>query len=515
MSALPTPLRLVHDAGTALVPGYVAPRSRIDELKRRRTIRNLFRDINSGKWRRVLLDLGNSQHRFRELARHSGQIEALLTKVNLVRLAFRFHGTVAAGNPVNTVVGDGNDEQAAAVDAIRRRVNFDAMLQEAIRKVNIEAEAVLRVSVVGGGGGGGETGTVINLDDNDRTIPVGPNGPDGQPTVWERRWKIERPSGGGLGGRKKVYLRVERHRRINGVGVIEQEAYTSRDQSGGEEISDVLCHLADLKRVPLTDAVDDPPAELTETGASGPAIVRLVADMEDGEPAWMLTKDDLDIIDESAAAFSRLSRAHDLHSQPILRIPEHMVDPATGTVTLTEDAIVDPDKMAEYIGQNFDLGKMLDLMDRVLGLTLVMLQMSQALLGFKMGGGSAPDSYEKLRLESTSTLARGKQTAIYCNGPLGQLFTRATEIDARQPMRGYATSPVTCEMRPELPKDRVELVKEIGDMLDRSTPLISHRRAIAAIHGERNADAILDEIRADQEAAAKVNASSLFMGGDA
>jgi len=496
-------LRLTNDASPALEPGYVAPKSRIDELKRRRTLRNLFRDINTGKWKRALLDLKNSQHRYRELAQHSGKVEALLTKVNLVRLAFRFHGVVAAGNSINTTVGDGNEEQAMAIDAIRRRVNFDAQLQRAIRTVNIEAEAVLRVSLA-------DNGTVITLDDNDRTLPVGPNGPDGQPTIWERRWIVERPRPGS--NKPKKYLRVERHRREGDRGIIEQEAYVG---SRNHEIGDVICGLENLQRVPLAEAFkpgDTVPEERSETGASEPAIVRLVADMEDGEPAWMLTKDDIDIIDESAAAFSRLSRSHDLHAQPLLRVAESMVDKATGNVELSQDAIVDHDKVVEYISQSFDLGTMLDLMDRVLGLTLVMVQMSQGLLGFKMGGGSAPDSYEKLRHESISTLARAKQTAVYCNGPLGRLFTIATEIDSRRPMRGYAVSPVTAEMRPELPKDRVEMVREIGDMLDRSTPLISHRGAIAAIHGERNADAILKEIRADQAAAAKLNAASIFLG---
>lgn len=505
MSAMPNSgLRLAGSTAAPKTAGYVAPKGRLDELRRRRTIRSLFRDINSGRWKKVLLDLGHAQHRYREIAQHSGKIEALLSKVNLVRLAFRFHATVAAANPIDVVLPEGSDEQAAAIEQIRERCLFDTLLQRAIRSVNIDAEAPLRVSV-------DEAGTVINLDDPDCTLPVGPNGPDGQPTVWERRWIVERKDV--LGTRR--YLRVERHRVLNGRGVIEQEAYTT-DRERAWALSDVLVDLDSLTRVDVAQAMEagtDAPPDLVETGASYPLIVRLVADIEDGEPAWMLTQHDLDIIDEAAAAFSRLSRVHSLHAQPLLRVSDEMVDKKTGKVVLSQDAILDREKMVDYIAQNFSFEHMLDLLDRVLGLMMVMLQMSQALLGFKPGGGSAPDTVDKLRLESTSTLARAAQTESYCAPALGRLFTIASQIDARLPLRGYAVAPVTVEMHPDLPKDSVEVTREVSERLNSPTPLISHRAALARLYGDRNADAMLEEIKADQAERARQSAASLMLGG--
>lgn len=503
MSAMPNNgLRLAGTTAAPKTAGYVAPAGMLAELRRRRRVRHIFRDLHSGRWARVLLDLQLSQHRYRSLARHSGKIEPLLAKVNFFRLANSFHATVAAGNPVQTVVADGFDEQSDAIDAIRTTCLFDTLLMEAVRAINIDGEAPLRVSV-------GDSGTVIIQDDPDQTFPVGPAGPDGQPTVWERRWIVERKDSF---HRVSRFLRVERHRMLNGRGVIEQEAYrAASDQSWA--LSDVLVDLDSLTRVEVAAAVQDPTPDLVETGAAWPAIVQLVADRERGEPMGKIAEHDLDIIDESAAAFSRMSRAHDLHAQPLLRVSDQMVDAKTGRVQLGDDGVIDPEKLVEYISQGFDLGTMLEALDRILGLQLVMLRMSQALLGFKMGGGSAPDSYDKLRLEGTNTLAWAKQTATYCAPALGRLFTVATEIDSRLPLRGYATAPVTVEMRPELPKDRVELAREMGEMLGGTVPLIAHRDALARLWGEREADGMLERIREDQAEKARQGAASLMLGG--
>lgn len=500
MSAMPR-LQLIPAPEGRTTPGYVAPKGMIDELRRRRRVRHIFRDLHSGRWSRVLLDLQLSQHRYRDIARHSGKIEPLLAKVNFFRLANSFHATVAAGNPAQSLTADGFDEQSDAIDQIRERCLFDTLLMEAIRAVNIDAEAPLRVSV-------GDTGTVITQDDPDQTFPVGPAGPDGQPTVWERRWIVERKD---VLGRMVKYLRVERHRAIGGRGLIEQEAYASTGQNAWG-LSDVLVDLDTLKRVDLATAVEEVLPEIIETGASHAAIVQLVADRERGEPMGKIAEHDLDIIDESAAAFSRMSRSHDLHAQPLLRVSEQMVDRKTGKVALGDDGVLDPEKVVEYINQGFDLGVMLEALDRILGLQLVMLRMSQALLGFKMGGGSAPDSYDKLRLEGTNTLAWAKQTAAYCAPALGRLFTIATQIDARLPLRGYAVAPVTVEMRPELPKDRVELAREMSEMLSAATPLIAHRDALVRLWGERDADGMLERIREDQAEKARQSAASIMLG---
>lgn len=507
-SAAGAALRIAGTPADGTAPGYVAPRRILDALRERRRVRRMLRDIHDGNWRRVLLQLQTSQYAWPKLQAHGGKIAELLTKVNLVKLAMTMHADVLVGTMPTISVPDGFEEHRAVLAGLERENMLDGLLHSVARKVNIEAEAALRVDVSDGGGRGGRA--VLRLDDNDRTLPVGPDGPDLQPTVWERRWIIERPN---PANSKKplLYLRVERHRAVDGRGVVEQEVYKA-------ESDDVLVGLEDLGRVTLESVglggVGGLP-EIVETGATRPLITRFVQDYYDGEPEFAVQESDLDLIDTVTAAMSGLARTHALHARPKVRIGEEMVDKKTGQVDLTTDAIVDPNKQFEYLTATHQLDQMLSFMDRMLTLLLIVLQMSQSLLGAKLGGGAAPDSYDKLRLEATNTLSYAKRSAVYFGPALERTLTTAGEVESSLPLRGFALGTVNVKMRPELPKDQIDLGRELAEL--RREGLIDQRTALARLHGEEIADQMMAAIEADQAREAAHQQSALFgaVGGAA
>lgn len=454
-------------------PAYVAGRNRLHALRERRRVRRLLRDIHEGKWRRVLIDLQTSQYAWPRLQRHSGRIAELLTKVNLVRLAWTMHATVLVGSMPQISVPEQFADHREALAAMERRNALDGLLHSVARKMNVEAEAALRVDLWG-------DSVALHLEDNERTLPVGPDGPDGQPTVWERRWVVERRA---ASDRRRVtrYLRVERHRVIGGRAVVEQEAYLT-------ERRDVLVGLDELRRVELAAAGVDGLDELTETAATSPLITRFVADYFDGEPQFAIQENDLDLIDTVCAAMTRLSRAHAIHARPKVRIPEAMIDKRTGEVDLTADAILDPEKQFEYVVAEARLTEMLEFMDRMTTHLLTVLEISPALIGTKLGGGATPDSYDKLRLESTNTLSRARRAATYFGPSLERTLTTAAEVDTALPLRGYAVGPVSVRMRPELPKDQRETVREVAEA--RGAGLLDESGALATLYGPEEAERV-------------------------
>jgi len=468
----------------------------IELLRRRRRARRLFRDIASGRWRRVLLDLESTQHRYPEVMRYPEKLDNMLVKVNLVILAVRWHATTLAAKAIKCSVPEGNEQQAAAITQIRSECLFDARLVEAVRRINVEGEAAVMVEQT-------ERGACLRLVDNERYFPTGPAGHDGQPTAWEGRWIIEHAPAH-RGDKPRRYLRVERHT----AGLIEQEAYKT-------DSDDVLVDLAELERVPLASAIADGaavPPERTLTGMRYPLLVQLVADSEDGLPVQLLQEQDLDLLDAFTASITRLVRVMEGHADPMMRIMHEMVDSKTGKFISGSRAVIDPDKQVEYIESKMQLERMLDMGDRVVGWMCMQLQISPALLGVRIGGGATPDSYQKLRLESSSTLARAMGTESYVRPALERLFTLATEIDARIPGRGgYAVAPVTVRMFPQIPKDRVELTSEIRELIRMDpVPLTSHIRALREIHGDEEADEVWAEIQLDLADGAKRQQAALF-----
>jgi hypothetical protein len=489
-------LRLAGQPATA--PGYLAPASILAALRERRRVRRMLRDIHAGKWRRVLLDLQTSQYAWPKLQSHGGQIAELLTKANLVRLAWTMHADVLVGTMPTISVPDGFEQHRRMLASLERDNMLDGLLHGTARKVNVEAEAALRVDL-------GDSGVTLTLDDNDQTLPVGPDGPDLQPTVWERRWVIERPNPANR-AKPLRYLRVERHRAIQTEsgrgtrGVVEQEAYKT-------DTDEVLLDLATLTRVTMESLGLDLP-DLVETGATRPLITRFVQDYYDGAPQFSIQESDLDLIDTVAMAMSSLARSHALHARPKVRIDEGMVDKQTGKIDLTTDAIIDPDKRFEYIIAELKLDNMLTFMERQLSMLLIMLQISQALVGVKMGGGATPDSYDKLRLEATNTLSYARRCATYFGPALERALTTASEVESGLPLHGFAVGPVSVKMRPELPKDQIDLARELTEL--RQAKMIGHRSALARLHGEDQADQMMEEIEADEAREAQHQQSALF-----
>ncbi|MGV6814075.1 MAG: hypothetical protein ACWA5W_03580, partial [Phycisphaerales bacterium] len=437
-----------------------------------------------GKWKKFLIDLKKAVHRYKEIQSNSGKIEALVVKVNVLRMAIRMHTMVLTGTPITTTVPEGFEAQQQALGEIRTRSMFDAALVQAARRANIEAFATMRVEA-------GQAGTFITAESNDHILPVGPDGPDMQPTVWERRWIIER------------------HRAPNGVGVVEQEVYETPS-------TDLYQFLPELKQRTLESVLPEEVARglvpSTPTGVAYPLITRLVHEYYDGQPEPLMSESDMDMLDMIASAMSRVDRSMELHGSPKARVDESMIDPETDTVKVTEDAIVDPDKVFEYITTNMNLGDLMGWMNKALQLGLAQLQLSPALVGIKLEGGQMPDTFDKLRLEASTTLSRGKTSTMYFEPALGRVMDIASAVDAQRPLKGYPVAPVGVTMHPGLPKDQIDTARQMQELRGGGTdPLIDLRTAVETIHGHSAGETVYQRLLEDKARQLELDQQSLML----
>lgn len=452
-------------------------------------------DLDSGFWRKVLLAAARTQHKYRPTVRNGGDISELLVKVNFISIALDLHADVIAGNAPRVSTPEEFGEQGLAIDRIRKACLFDTLLHRACRRLYKEAESPLRVTTDRAGR------TVIRLDSNSETLPMGERGPDGQPEYWERRWIIERARA--TERTPDRFLRVERHR----AGLIEQEAY----RVDGSGVADVLIDLNPETKVPLAVALNSAeglPEPVTATGVPYPLIVQLYAADEDGEPSFLFRDGDMDLLDMATASVSRLSREHEQHAGALLKVGESAVNRETGAVDVSSGAIVDDEGKTAYVVKDLKLEAMLGFMDRALTLLMTILRVSPALLGARLGGGATPDTYDKLRLESTQTLTRGRTTIRYIEPALERVFEVASIFDASRSFTGYPIAPVSVAMRAEIPKDIIDKVREQAEL--KREGLTSERRALIEIHGEDIAAEVQAEIAEDRARAADASRTAIF-----
>lgn len=482
----------------AIAVPITCPPSVITAMRERRRVRHMIRSIADGNWAKVLLAMERTQHRFASIQQHSSKIAELLVKLNLVSEALDWHVAAMCGHPFSMSVPEGYEAQAQALNTITDRCLWDSLCADAIEAMYTDSFAPLRIDVTPDAGG-----VCIHLDDADTTFPIGGDGCDRQPTAWDRRWIVERQDPSNKNNTKR-YLRIERH----APGVIYQMAFAC-------ESADILQDESTLKRVELSETGDIAGSlqEVRETGVAFPLIVRLARKITRGEAKGLIRESDIDLIDAFAAAFSRADRISEIHSDPLLRIVPDMVNKETGTVDMSRRAIDDPDKLVEYVLAQFDMESMLNLLDRIFDYMCILLKTPKALLGAKPGGGASPDSYDKLRLESTGLIAMAKATAVRVGPAVARVMTMATVIESRLPIsagavRGYPTATVSVQVFAEIPKDMVDIVSEQGGMLERG--LTSQEAAVIAIHGERRGRVVLEQIRAEEAKKAELAQRSLM-----
>lgn len=488
-------------------PGWVASPARLARLRARAEHRGVLRDLAEGRHKRVLIEMGHASHRYRAIRNHAGKITQLVAMINLVRKAVKVHASVLVGNAAVVSPGEGFEAQAERIALIRSESMFDALLMRAVRRATLEGECPIRVDI------DAAKGTVLCLDDNDVCLPVGHDGPDMQPTVWERRWIVERKTPEG----PRKYLRVERHRlapelvgaAATAAGVIEQEAYKARSD-------DIHAELTVLERVPLHQAVDNPPADIAATGLDRNLITRLVSDMDEaGWPEMLLSRGDIDLVDVHAAGFSRLARTMEQHGSAKVRVGEQMIGP-DGEADLSSDSIIDPDKQFEYLMPGYDFAGMLEWLNQTLRLLLMGLDVSPAMLGVKLEGGAMPDTYDKLRLESTNVLIRARTAQRYAEPALETVWWLAGMVDAQRPMMGYPVGEVDVALRPEIPADEIDTTRFLAEQVRER--LTDPETAVTRLHGDGAAPVVLERLRAESdrrvsEAQASVFGAGLGFGG--
>lgn len=480
----------------------------LKRLRETRRVQRLLRDLADGKWREIILRA--AQGRYPIVKNNSGKAEALLVKLNIIGPALRVHADVLAGEPSSVTSPEGYEPQQAAINAVKRSCLWDTLLHQAIETVNVEGSCAVRAGVPPTPTPGGQSVTLI-VEDNEVCFPTGHLGSDQQPTAWERRWVVERPDPADARKTIKV-LRVESHWMPEGspFAAVAQRAYRV------ESSDPLMTMVGDAKaaRPVSLDLVAPGLAELVLLPTPELDIVQLVTGRkpqggsEGAPPRTRIAETDLDLLDALTASVSRVLRVMELHGDPRLRVTENMMDKATGTFDASTRAVVDPEKVLEYVQVEAQFGEMLQVLDKIVDHVLLPLRMARPLLGMGVKDGALPTTYGELRLNAQTTLTDARSVARYVTPALERVWDTACVMASRLPGGGFDVGPVTVRLSVGLYQGFEDRVIEQERALQAG--LTSRWRAVAAVHGDENADAVLAEIEADESRKAELAAKSVM-----
>lgn len=478
-------------------PAWIADREHMARLRKRAEARHIIRELARGNVRKVLVQMAMTMHRYGRVRNQAGAINELVVVLNLIELAIRAHKVILAGNPAVITAPEGYTEQEAAIAMIRSESHFDALLMRTAGRAYLDGEAVMRANYHP------RLGTIVRLESNDEWLPVGADGPDMQPEAYERRWFVNRTEG----RRTVTYLRVERHRVDPALGgVIDQEAYIC-------PVRDVFVGLADERLRPASLAMVTPdatPEPIEQTGLDRNTVYRMVTDFDaDDMPRMLLDDSDHALFDTTAAAFSRLARTMEIHGKAKVRVGEQSLD-KDGSFDASRDAIVDPDKLFEYIIANYDFEGLRDWALKIQQMNMVRLGMSPALHGIRHDAGATPDTFDKLRLESTGALMCAGIARAYFEPALESLMYVATWMESRRGINGWPVGEIDATLHPEIPADIVDRARGWGEMVQNR--MVDEEYAIRRLHGDGAAPGILARLAAQDEARAQRDQAAIFGG---
>ena len=479
----------------------------VPALRHERSIRHTMRGLRAGRWREVLLDAERVQHFYRSVrvgdqTTQRTEIRTLVEILNYVRLAIEMHSAILTDQAMRLTMPDEAADQAAWLDRVRQRSMWDRLIAEAVAVCWTEGRAMLSLRVT-------SAGVAIELQDNDRVIPVGPvlDPEHGGPAVYERRWVVERDDPSDR-RKKRRYLRVERHSAPGGAGTIEQEAYQT-------ESLDALQELATLTRVPLAEAIGDELAgqtpERRATGLPHPMIVMLVRSQSYGRPEMILPEDEVTTVEQTMAALTQMSRAASIHLSPRMLVPSARMFDSSGAVEQAQEILIDDSMQAKYMEQSFNFQAALRRFEMSLANGLASCQMSPALLGLRLSeGGGVPPTATQMRLNSTVTLSAASKAQGYIEPALARLWWLVSLLERQLPGRLYTPVRPDVELRPAIPTDPHDRAIELAERVDRQ--LISRQAALVELYGPAAGAAMYERIQAEQESAAR--AASARMGAE-
>ena len=443
---------------------------------------SIGRDLYDGNWRRVLLDLNKlTQHKYKGVKNHAGEIKALMVKVNAFRLAAITHADILFNTTPVIAINQDYELQRDRWELVADNCLIESTLHSLSLTCNVETEAWLEIVMENGKVG-------LCVADGLEVFPIGKIGMDDQPQIIDKRWIIQKKNSQ---GNTDNYLRVARHSAPNGIGKIEN--YIFKVQS------------AYSYDIPNTEPLDlqtvmgewgDAPLPVMQTGVDRPLLFRFANRTLRGEPQPDISKNDIDLIDQMAATASQLARIMAKHADPKTRVPPGVVNEKTGVIDYTNlDAVVDPNKEYEYITFDGKLPDMLSVLTNFINWLLMILEISPALIGIK--SGAAPESYQKLFLESTNTMKRAQRVATTWRPLLERAITTACKYDAQNAtLTGYLVDPVSIKLKPGLPRTDGEIHNELADMHDRGQ--MSQQTMLEQIYGPEQAETELERIQAER-----------------
>ena len=475
----------------------------LKRLREERRTQRMLRDLADGKWRRIILDA--AQMKYPVVKNHAGRIETLLVKLNVIGPAMEMHADVLAGEKSSVTSPEGYDRQQEAINAVKERCLWDTRLHQACELVNREGAAYMRAGI-----DAVHRDVTIEVEDNEVCFPVGRLGPDQQPTAYERRWVIELEDPSDKRRTIKV-LRIESHWLPTGspVAAVAQRAYRVESSDplgswvGGKDVKpyDLNAVAPGVEETTMLPTRDLDIVQLVigrrPVGGSGAAPVRVRID-----------EHDLDVLDAASAGASQIMRVMARHAEPRLRVTEQMLDKKTGGLDADQTVLVDPDKKAEYIRFEGQFEAMLTVLDKWVDHLLMLLRIGRGIMGMSSRDGAAPSTYGELRLNAQTTLTAARGSAAYLTPALERVWNTVSAMASAMPGGGFDIAPVSVRMSVGLYQGFADRVDEQRAALEAG--LTSRWRAVAAVHGDENADAIVEEINADEDRRSDLAAKSLM-----
>lgn len=484
----------------------VTGEGKLKELREDRRVARLLRTVSEGTWRDLLEKI--SQHSFPLIQNAAGKLTRLIVKLNLIGAAMELHAETLAGERSNVATSDGYDDQQESVNAIAARSNWNAQLLIAAELMNIEGAAFLRSGVEATSSG---RGVVIVVEDNEVCFPVGRIGANLQPTAYERRWVVEVPDP--ADPKKKInVLRVESHWLPDGspVAAIAQRAYIV--ESGdplGTCVTDKGVRPYDVTKLPGA-----PADVLTLLPTADLDIVQVVIGRRaaggsvNAKPRSRFRVSDLDLLDSATMILSGLVNTISMHAQPILVVPESALDKKTSKLPKNQKVFAHSDDgKPEYVAYEAKFVEVLDVAERFADYALASSRASRVVLGMPAKG--TVTTLGELRMNAQPTLSAARTTATYTEPMLEQAWTVATIMDSRMPGNGFDCGRVSVRLKPGLFATFDDRVDSAAKAL--AAGVTSEWHAVASVHGEDQADAVIAQMERERAAKADLAAKSLML----
>lgn len=285
-------------------------------------------------------------------------------------------------------------------------------------------------------------------------------------------------------------VRVIRHE----SGTILQELWSLDDKTGAEVVD------------PLDLALLGPGiSEAQQTHLTRPAIVEIPNYSAGGIGAsdFYPFPDVGDLVDEINNRRTQIARILDQHGDPAAEVASKLLD-ANGNVQISGKAIPNDDMdnpAVRYLTWEANLTDQAAALVSGVNAFVGHMEIAPTLVGLG-GGATSAETWKKLKLQSSQTLARVNRKQLYAAPAVYDLIDMTMQLDVRfAAAPSFTPGEVTLTWSDGLPVDEEDLQRIVTGYT--TADLMSRRTALRWIHGdwtEKQVDDELAEIDAEREA---------------